>query len=74
LGPGVLEGITTGKVEIAEDSEGQCSEIREIDAAHSFQNKGAVVEAAVFFVGEGEDQTAKQEEEDDGRMSGHEEP
>ena len=61
-------------MEVAEDSEGQCSEIREIEAAHSFQKEGAVVEAVIFFVGQSENKTAEQEEEDDGLMAGDEEP
>jgi len=60
-------------VKVAEDGEGQGSEIRQIDAADSFQEKRTVVEAAIFFVGQGEDKATEQEEEDDGLMSGSEE-
>ena len=73
LSPVVIDGTATGKVEVAEDSEGECSKVREIDAADSLQEERAVVEAASFFVGQGKDKAAEQEEEDDGLMSGSEE-
>jgi hypothetical protein len=73
LCPVVIDGTWTGKVEVAEDSEGECSKVRKIDAADSFQEERTVVEAASFFVRQGEDKSAQQEEEDDGLMSGEEE-
>jgi hypothetical protein len=60
-------------VEVAEDSEGEGSEVREIDAADSLQEERTVIEAASFFVGQGEDKAAEQKEEDDGLMAGDEE-
>ena len=63
-----------GEVEVAEDGEGQCAKIGEIDAAESFQEEGAVVEGVAVFVGEGEDEAAEQEEKNDGLMAGDEEP
>ena len=43
-GPGPVDPIVvgeamTGEVEVAKDREGQCAEVREIDAADSFNRK-----------------------------------
>ena len=61
-------------MQVAEYGEGEGSKIRQVDAADPFQEEAAVVEAASFFVWKGEDKTAEQEEENDGLMSGDEQP
>jgi hypothetical protein len=58
---------------VAEDGEGQGCEIGQIDAANPFQEEGAVVEAVIFFVRQGEDKTAEKEEENNCLMPGDEE-
>ena len=71
--PVVIEGTMRGKLVVAENSEGERSKIGQVDATDSLDEEGTVVEAALFFVGKGEDEAAEQEEEDDGLMSGEEE-
>ena len=72
--PVVVREVRCGEVEIAKDGEDQCAEIREIDAADSLEQKGAVAGASRLFAGESEDKPAEEKEENDGLMARDEEP
>ena len=78
LTPGEVQPVvfitpTAGKMKIAKDGERKGYEVRKIDAADALNKKGTVVEVVCLLIGEGENETTEQEEEDDSLMAGNQE-